>query len=74
MTLSARTARLEASWPPTQQARIIASDQEDYENQIEDLLLRSCPGPLEVSGAVGGQAFILTGVLKSHEEVLGELV
>ncbi|CAI2932450.1 hypothetical protein [Aminobacter niigataensis] len=74
MTLLARMARLEASRPPTQVATIIASDQEDYETQLEGLLLRSRPGPQEVSGAIGGRAFNLTGVLKSHEEMLGELV
>lgn len=73
MTLSARMARLEASRPPTQKARIIASDQEDYDTKLEEMLLCSRPGPLEVSGAIGGQVFNLTGVLKSHEEMLGEL-
>jgi hypothetical protein len=57
----------------TQRATIIATDEADYEHQLESLLLRSHPGAMEVSGAIGGEPFNLSGVLKSHEESLKEL-
>ncbi|GAA4121558.1 hypothetical protein GGR00_004763 [Aminobacter aganoensis] len=67
MTLSARPGGA------TQRATIIATDEADYEYQLEDVLLRSHPGAIEVSGAIGGEPFNLSGILKSHEENLGEL-
>ncbi|MDR7221683.1 hypothetical protein [Aminobacter aminovorans] len=74
MTLSARMGRLEAlAGGATQRATIIAADEADCEHQLECLLLRSHPGAMEVSGAIGGEPFNLSGILKSHEESLGEL-
>lgn len=74
MTLSARMARLEVlAADSTQRATIIATDHADYEYQLEGLLLRSHPRAMEVSGAVGGEPFNLSGVLRSHEESLGGL-
>lgn len=74
MTLSARMSRLEVlAGGATQRATIIATDQADYEYQLEGVLLRSHPGAMEVSGAIGGEPFNLSVVLKSHEESLGEL-
>lgn len=74
MTLSARMSRLEMlAGGAGQRTTIIATDQADYEYQLAGLLLRSHPDAMEVSGAIGGEPFNLSGVLKSHEESLGEL-
>ena len=71
MNLNSRLSRIEAAHTVANpNAVIVATDEADFLEQLETVLLGSKLGLLTVSGTIAGQAFEQTAELLPHETTL----